>query len=155
MSCSGEYLLLRVCELCERRFRHYVGGRASGWHAAVLPTLWTSGSACGGSGPQHGYRATRLAMPDMADVGRFAAASEGSGLSPLTVAFSSRPDMAGDCPRCIPGLRGRSDYRLFDFTFRHPPALLLAMICFNMTLSAGALTFSPRRIETVRAVLLS
>jgi len=36
---------------------------------------------CGGSGPQHGHRATRLAVPDIADVVRFAAASEGSGLT--------------------------------------------------------------------------
>ena len=50
---------------------------------------------------------------------------------------------------------GYRDYRWRGFSFRHPPALLLAMICFNMALSAGALTFSPRRMATVRAVLLS
>ena len=70
VSCRGEQLLLRVRELCERRFRHYVGGRASRWHAAVLSTLWARGSARGGSGPQHGLRATRFAVPDIPDVGR-------------------------------------------------------------------------------------
>lgn len=52
-------------------------------------------------------------------------------------------------------MRRRGAYRSRDFSFLQPPALLLAMICFNMALSAGALTFSPRRIVTVRAVLLS
>jgi len=34
-------------------------------------------------------------------------------------------------------------YRSPAFSFRQPPALLLAMICLNIALSAGALTFSP------------
>ena len=65
---GGEHLLFRVGELRERRFRHHVGGRASGWHAAVLSALWTGGPARGGSGPQHGHRTARLALPDVADV---------------------------------------------------------------------------------------
>ena len=41
------------------------------------------------------------------------------------------------------------------FSLRQPPARLLAMICRNIALSAGALMASPRRTATVRAVLLS
>ena len=41
------------------------------------------------------------------------------------------------------------------FIRRQPPARLLAMICRNMAVSAGRLIGSPRRNETVRAVLLS
>ena len=41
------------------------------------------------------------------------------------------------------------------FSLRQPPALLLAMICSNIAVRAGALMASPSRIATVRAVLLS
>lgn len=38
---------------------------------------------------------------------------------------------------------------------RQPPARLLAMICLNISVSAGALMASPSRKATVRAILLS
>ncbi len=41
------------------------------------------------------------------------------------------------------------------FSLRQPPARLLAMMCWNMVLRAGALMASPWRMATVRAVLLS
>ena len=63
-------MFLRIGELRERRFRHHVGSRAPGWYAAVLSTLWTRRLARGGSGPQRSHRATRFALPDVADVGR-------------------------------------------------------------------------------------
>src|SRR5215470_16918527 len=44
--------------------------------------------------------------------------------------------------------------QLSAFNLRQPPARLLAMICLNMAVSAGALTVSPCRTATVRAVLL-
>ena len=40
-------------------------------------------------------------------------------------------------------------------SFLQPPARLFAIICLNMVVRAGALIFSPCRIATVRAVLLS
>ncbi len=45
--------------------------------------------------------------------------------------------------------------QLSRFSFRQPPALLLAMICLNIALSAGALIVAPWRIATVRSVVLS
>ena len=41
------------------------------------------------------------------------------------------------------------------FNLRQPPARLLATICRNIAVRAGALIGSPSRIATVRAVLLS
>src|ERR1700730_17144045 len=41
------------------------------------------------------------------------------------------------------------------FHLRQPPARLLAMMCLNISVSAGALMVSPWRTATVRAVLLS
>ena len=52
--------------------------------------------------------------------------------------------------------RARTDraVQLSRLSLRQPPARLLAMICLNMAVRAGALMVSPSRMATVRAVLL-
>src|SRR5215470_17136592 len=45
--------------------------------------------------------------------------------------------------------------RRFAVSFLQPPARLFAIICLNIAVRAWALIFSPCRIATVRAVLLS
>ena len=42
-------------------------------------------------------------------------------------------------------LPGQNESERAPFSFRQPPARLLAMICLNMAVSAGALMVSPRR----------
>jgi hypothetical protein len=41
------------------------------------------------------------------------------------------------------------------FSLRQPPARLLAMMCLNIAVRAGALSVSPRATATVRAVWFS
>ena len=55
--------------------------------------------------------------------------------------------------RC--GRRHHSADSTSRFSLRQPPARLLAMICLNIAVSAGALMCSPWRMDNVRALLFS
>jgi hypothetical protein len=52
-------------------------------------------------------------------------------------------------------IEGLIRHYMFRLILRHPPALLLAMICLIIAMRARALIGSPRRMATVRAVVLS
>ena len=74
-------------------------------------------------------------------------------LHDMTLAWSAAPvNRQALSGVCSSGVNVSQPSRL---SLRQPPARLLAMMCLNMALRAAALMASPRRMATVRAVLLS